>query len=76
MGFWGLRSSQGAALRKGEKFREATWDEALGLVTRKFSEIKSEHGPDALAFIASSKCTNEEAFLMQNPATSNSRIVS
>src|ERR1700731_336747 len=55
-------------IREGEKFREATWDEALGLVTKKLSEIKREHGPDALAFIASSKCTNEEAFLMQKLA--------
>ena len=55
-------------IREGEKFREATWDEALGLVAKKLSEIKQEHGPDALAFIASSKCTNEEAFLMQKLA--------
>jgi formate dehydrogenase major subunit len=49
-------------------FREATWDEALGLVARKFAEIKAEHGPDALAFISSSKCTNEESYLMQKLA--------
>jgi formate dehydrogenase major subunit len=55
-------------IREGENFREATWDEALGLVAKKFLEIKREHGPDALAFIASSKCTNEEAFLMQKLA--------
>src|ERR1700733_3750332 len=55
-------------IREGEKFREATWEEALGLVARRLSEIKKEHGPDALAFIASSKCTNEEAFLMQKLA--------
>ena len=29
---------------------------------------KREHGPDALAFIASSKCTNEESYLMQKLA--------
>jgi formate dehydrogenase major subunit len=49
-------------------FRAASWDEALGLVAKKFSEIKQEHGPDGLGFIASSKCTNEEAFLMQKLA--------
>jgi formate dehydrogenase major subunit len=52
----------------GDRFREASWDEALDLVARRFSEIKTERGPDALAFIASSKCTNEEAFLMQKLA--------
>ena len=45
-------------IRNGETFREATWDEALTLVAHKFKEIKSEFGPDALAFISSSKCTN------------------
>ena len=29
---------------------------------------RREHGPDALAFIASSKCTNEESYLMQKLA--------
>jgi formate dehydrogenase major subunit len=51
-----------------DTFREATWDEALDLVARKFAEIKAAHGPDALAFISSSKCTNEESYLMQKLA--------
>jgi len=52
-------------LREGDGFREATWDEALDVIEAKFKGILKEHGPDALAFIASSKCTNEESFLMQ-----------
>jgi formate dehydrogenase major subunit len=55
-------------IREGDKFREATWDEALALVARRFTEIKTQHGPDALAFISSSKCTNEESYLMQKLA--------
>ena len=55
-------------VREGDKFHEATWDEALSLVARRFSEIKSANGPDALAFISSSKCTNEESYLMQKLA--------
>jgi formate dehydrogenase major subunit len=47
-----------------ETFREASWDEALDLIAEKFTKIKKRHGPDALAFIASSKCTNEESYLM------------
>ncbi len=57
-------------IREGDRFREAEWDEALDLIARRFGEIKAAHGPDALAFIASSKCTNEEAFLMQKLARS------
>ena len=53
---------------EGDRFREATWEEALSLVVRRFSEIKAEHGPDALSFISSSKCTNEESYLMQKLA--------
>ena len=55
-------------IREGDRFREAEWDEALDLIARRFQEIKGLHGPDALAFIASSKCTNEEAYLMQKLA--------
>ena len=52
-------------IREDGKFREATWDEALSLVARKFAEIKTRTGPDSLAFVSSSKCTNEEGYLMQ-----------
>lgn len=51
-----------------DTYVEATWDEALELIATKFTEIKEKHGPDALAFIASSKCTNEESYLMQKLA--------
>lgn len=52
----------------GQSFREASWEEALELVATRFSQIKAAHGPDALAFVASSKTTNEEAYLMQKLA--------
>src|SRR6201998_677979 len=55
-------------IRENGAFREASWDEALDLVARKFSEIKARTGPDSLAFISSSKCTNEESYLMQKLA--------
>jgi formate dehydrogenase major subunit len=55
-------------IREGDRFREASWEEALTLVARKFTEIKAANGPDALAFISSSKCTNEESYLMQKLA--------
>ncbi|MBT2710186.1 formate dehydrogenase subunit alpha [Pseudomonas sp. ISL-84] len=52
-------------IREGDSFREAEWEEALDLITRKFTEIKEQNGTDALSFITSSKCTNEESYLMQ-----------
>ena len=55
-------------IREGDKFRPASWEEALELVGRRFAEIKAKTGPDSLAFISSSKCTNEESYLMQKLA--------
>jgi formate dehydrogenase major subunit len=52
-------------IREGNHFREAGWDEALDLVATRLAEIKAKDGADALAFISSSKCTNEESYLMQ-----------
>jgi len=46
-------------------FREATWDEALDLVARRFGEIRAERGSGALAGFGSAKCSNEEAYLFQ-----------
>ncbi|PYE51943.1 formate dehydrogenase subunit alpha [Deinococcus yavapaiensis] len=57
-------------IREGATFRKATWNEALAFVARRLRELAAESGPDALGFIASSKCTNEEAFLMQKLARS------
>jgi formate dehydrogenase major subunit len=55
-------------IREGDKFRQASWDEALQLIARRLAEIKAASGPDAIALISSSKCTNEESYLMQKLA--------
>ena len=46
-------------------FREASWEEALELAATGLNEIKSEHGPSALAGFGSAKGSNEEAYLFQ-----------
>src|SRR6185369_11705887 len=55
-------------IREGNRFREASWDESLNVVARRLAEIKAESGPDSIGLIASSKCTNEESYLMQKLA--------
>ena len=55
-------------LRTGGTFREATWEEALQFIAEKSTAIKNAYGPDAIGLIASSKCTNEESYLMQKLA--------
>jgi len=55
-------------IREGNSFREATWEEALSLVARRLTEIKAKSGADSIGLISSSKCTNEESYLMQKLA--------
>jgi len=46
-------------------FKEASWDEALTLISDQFLKIKQESGPDAIAGLSSARCTNEENYLFQ-----------
>ncbi|HEX7369685.1 MAG TPA: formate dehydrogenase subunit alpha [Rhodanobacteraceae bacterium] len=55
-------------IRENGRFREASWDEALDLVARRLLEIRDKHGPRSIGFIASSKASNEEAYLTQKIA--------
>ncbi|MFZ8101328.1 molybdopterin-dependent oxidoreductase, partial [Staphylococcus arlettae] len=55
-------------LRKGDAFEEVEWDEALKVVADNFTKVKADKGADGLAFISSSKATNEESYLMQKLA--------
>ncbi|MCB1087673.1 MAG: formate dehydrogenase subunit alpha, partial [Verrucomicrobiae bacterium] len=52
-------------VRYNGHFEEATWDEAFDYIAKRLTEIKAEHGPDAIAGISSARCTNEENYLMQ-----------
>ena len=55
-------------IKENGQFREATWDEAIKLVAAKLQETKAKHGPDAVAFLSSARCTNEENYLIQKLA--------
>jgi len=48
-----------------EPWREVSWDEAIGFAANRINAIKSEHGAQALGGITSSRCTNEETYLVQ-----------
>jgi formate dehydrogenase alpha subunit len=47
------------------EFKEATWEEALSRVADGLKQIREAYGPDALSVFGSSKCTNEENYLLQ-----------
>ena len=55
-------------IKRNGQFEPASWDEALDLVARRFTEIKEKYGPDALGALSSSRCTNEENYLVQKLA--------
>lgn len=55
-------------IREGGALRRASWEEAIGLVGRRMREIRDAHGPEAVAFMSSSRCTNEENYLVQKLA--------
>lgn len=54
--------------RETGEFEPASWDEALDLVASKFTELKNEYGPDALAAFACSRSTNEDVYMLQKMA--------
>jgi formate dehydrogenase (coenzyme F420) alpha subunit len=55
-------------LRKNGRFEEVGWDEAIGFIARRLVELRDQHGPDALAFLNSPRCSNEETYLLQKLA--------
>lgn len=55
-------------IRENGGFREASWEEAVGLIGKRMSEIRKKQGPDSVAFLSSCRCTNEENYLMQKIA--------
>ena len=48
-----------------EPWREVTWDQAIGHVASEFKRIQATYGTGAIGGITSSRCTNEETFLVQ-----------
>jgi formate dehydrogenase major subunit len=48
-----------------DPWRETTWDEALDRVASEFHRIQKQYGRTAVGGITSSRCSNEEAYLVQ-----------
>jgi len=49
-------------IKENGKFREATWDEALDLTAKRFSEIKEKHGADTIGVLTSARISNEDNY--------------
>jgi len=52
-------------IKENGKFREASWDEALNLASKKFGEIKDKYGSDSFGLLTSARITNEENYIAQ-----------
>jgi len=48
-----------------DPWREVDWDEAIDIVARRMLDIRRRYGAEAIGAITSSRCTNEEVYVVQ-----------
>jgi formate dehydrogenase major subunit len=48
-----------------DPWKEVTWNEAIGYVASEFKRIQEKYGQGSVGAVTSSRCTNEETFLVQ-----------
>jgi formate dehydrogenase major subunit len=48
-----------------DPWREVSWDEAINYAASEFKRIQATYGTDSIGGITSSRCTNEETYLVQ-----------
>jgi len=48
-----------------DPWREVSWEEAIGYAASEFKRIQAKYGRDSIGGITSSRCTNEETYLVQ-----------
>ncbi len=48
-----------------DPWREVGWDVAISHAARRFRELQAQYGRDSIGGITSSRCTNEETYLVQ-----------
>lgn len=57
-------------LRRGNDFEEVSWHSAVAFIAERLTDIRRKFGPDSIGALASSRSTNEAAFLLQKFARS------
>ncbi len=48
-----------------QPWREVSWDEAINFAAKRLKAIQKKYGKDSIGGITSSRCTNEETYLVQ-----------
>ena len=51
--------------KTSDPWREVGWEEAIGYAAKCFKEIQEKHGRKSIGGITSSRCTNEEVYVVQ-----------
>jgi len=49
----------------GGKYQRISWDVALDEISKKMLELRKDSGPDSIFVVGSSKCNNEQAYLLR-----------
>ena len=68
---WGYATHQDRMLKPmirskiSDPWREVSWDEAINYAASEFRRIQAKFGKDSIGGITSSRCTNEETYLVQ-----------
>jgi formate dehydrogenase major subunit len=68
---WGYATHQDRMLKPmirakiTDPWREVSWEEAIGYAASEFRRIQAKHGRSSIGGITSSRCTNEETYLVQ-----------
>jgi formate dehydrogenase major subunit len=68
---WGYASHRDRVLKPmirentSDPWREVEWDEAIRYTADRFKAIQKEHGRKSIGGITSSRCTNEEVYVVQ-----------
>jgi len=68
---WGYASHKDRMLKPmirkqiTDPWQEVSWDEAINYAAGEFKRIQAQHGRDSIGGITSSRCTNEETYLVQ-----------
>ena len=52
-------------IRKNGRLTPSTWEEAFGLIGRRFAEVRDKEGGHAIGVFGSNRTTNEENYLLQ-----------
>ncbi|MCA8913075.1 MAG: molybdopterin-dependent oxidoreductase, partial [Planctomycetes bacterium] len=50
------------------KLHKTTWEKAIAFAAEGMKKVAQRHGPEAIGFVSSSRCTGEENYLMQKVA--------